>query len=90
MPLRKALSPDLLRRLAVALGLLISVVMVARSQAGGDQLNLLSRGWLLAERGELIPYGNPLSSGGDGPGSRPRSPSARRCSSGRTTARRSS
>ncbi len=42
--------------------------MVARSQAGGDQLNLLARGWLLAERGHLIPYGNPLSSGGDGPG----------------------
>lgn len=68
MPLRQAISPDHLRRLAVALGLLISVVMVARSQAGGDQLNLLSRGWLLAFRGELIPYGNPLSSGGDGPG----------------------
>ncbi len=68
MPRRQALSPDLLRRLAVALGLLVSVVMVARSQAGGDQLNLLARGWLLAERGELIPYGNPLSSGGDGPG----------------------
>ncbi len=68
MLLRKALTPDLLRRLAVALGLLISIVMVARSQAGGDQLNLLARGWLLAFRGELIPYGNPLSSGGDGPG----------------------
>lgn len=68
MPRRQLLSPDLLRRLAVALGLLVSVVMVARSQAGGDQLNLLARGWLLAERGALIPYGNPLSSGGDGPG----------------------
>jgi hypothetical protein len=42
--------------------------MVARSQVGGDQLNLLSRGWLLEARGVLIPYGNPLSSGGDGPG----------------------
>ncbi|MEO7795352.1 MAG: hypothetical protein ABIV06_11325 [Thermoanaerobaculia bacterium] len=42
--------------------------MVVRTQVGGDQLNLLSRGWLLAERGQLIPYGNPLSSGGDGPG----------------------
>ena len=68
MPARRILSPDNLRRLAVALGLLVSVVMCARSQAGGDQLNLLARGWLLAERGELIPYGNPLSSGGDGPG----------------------
>lgn len=57
-----------LRRAAVLLGLVLSAAMVARSQAGGDQLNLLSRGWLLAERGELIPYGNPLSSGGDGPG----------------------
>lgn len=34
----------------------------------GDQLNLLARGWLLAERGELVPYGNPLSTGGNGPG----------------------
>jgi hypothetical protein len=35
---------------------------------GGDQLSLLSRGWLLAERSELVPYGNPLSGGGYGPG----------------------
>lgn len=68
MPAKTLLSPDLLRRVAVVLGLLVSAAMVARSQAGGDQLNLLARGWLLAERGELIPYGNPLSSGGDGPG----------------------
>jgi hypothetical protein len=63
-----ALAPDRLRRLAIVLGILVSAVMVVRAQAGGDQLNLLARGWLLAERGELVPYGNPLSSGGDGPG----------------------
>lgn len=68
MPARQILSPESLRRLAVALGLLLSTLMVVRAQAGGDQLNLLSRGWLLVERGQLIPYGNPLSSGGDGPG----------------------
>lgn len=68
MPFRATSTPDLLRRLAVVAGLLLSLVMVVRAQAGGDQLNLLSRGWLLVERGQLIPYGNPLSSGGDGPG----------------------
>lgn len=68
MQARQILSPDSLRRLAVVLGLVLSALMVVRAQAGGDQLNLLSRGWLLVERGQLIPYGNPLSSGGDGPG----------------------
>jgi hypothetical protein len=42
--------------------------MVLRAQAGGDQLNLLARGWLWSARGEFVPYGNPLSSGGNGPG----------------------
>lgn len=42
--------------------------MLVRAQVGGDQLNLLARGWLLVERGVLVPYGNPLSTGGDGPG----------------------
>ncbi len=42
--------------------------MVIRSQVGGDQLNLLARGWLLAARGQFIPYGNPLSTGGKAPG----------------------
>ena len=65
---RSTKFPDLLRRAAVVAGLLISLLMVVRAQAGGDQLNLLARGWLLAERGQLVPYGNPLSSGGDGPG----------------------
>ena len=54
--------------LAFVLGLLLSAAMLWRAQAGGDQLNLLTRGWLWAERGELVTYGNPLSSGGSGPG----------------------
>ena len=36
------------------LGLLISIWMVARSQVGGDQLNLLARGWFLADEGQWI------------------------------------
>ncbi|HYN23274.1 MAG TPA: hypothetical protein VE078_20105, partial [Thermoanaerobaculia bacterium] len=51
-----------------AVGLLISLGMVARSQVGGDQLNLLGRGWLLAEEGKWISYGNPMSTGGKAPG----------------------
>jgi hypothetical protein len=51
-----------------AIGILISVVMLIRSVTGGDQLNLLARGWLLAARGRFIPYGNPMSSGGKSPG----------------------
>ena len=57
-----------LRRLVFAAGLLLSLLLLARSQVGGDQLNLLARGWLLAERGILIPYGNPLSNEGKEPG----------------------
>ncbi len=68
MSARLSLRPDLVRQGAIALGLLLSAFMVFRAQAGGDQLNLLARGWLLEARGELIAYGNPLSSGGDGPG----------------------
>lgn len=49
-------------------GLAISLVMVARSQVGGDQLNLLARGWLFAERGTWVQYGNPTSAGGNEPG----------------------
>jgi hypothetical protein len=44
------------------------LLMAWRAQSGGDQLNLLSRGWLWAERGVFLPYGNPLSSGGYDPG----------------------
>ncbi|MCB1009747.1 MAG: hypothetical protein KDB94_12755, partial [Acidobacteria bacterium] len=61
-------TDDLLRRLLVVAGLLLSAWMVSRAELGGDQLNLLSRGWLWAAQGELVPYGNPLSSGGNGPG----------------------
>ena len=51
-----------------ALGLLLSLLLALRSQVGGDQLNLLARGWLLLARGEWVPYGNPSSSGGAVPG----------------------
>jgi hypothetical protein len=51
-----------------AIGLALSLLLALRSQAGGDQLNLLARGWLLVARGEWIPYGNPSSSGGAVPG----------------------
>jgi hypothetical protein len=50
------------------LGLLISLLMLARSQVGGDQFNLLARGWLLADQGVWIQYGNPTSAGGKEPG----------------------
>ncbi|HEX9945463.1 MAG TPA: hypothetical protein VGG03_25910 [Thermoanaerobaculia bacterium] len=42
--------------------------MLVRSQVGGDQLNLLARGWLLAAEGKWISYGNPMSTGGKAPG----------------------
>ncbi len=57
-----------LRWALFAAGLALSAWMVARSQIGGDQLNLLARGWLLVEEGEWVPYGNPTSSGGAQPG----------------------
>jgi hypothetical protein len=62
------LTANRLRAGALALGLVVSAALVALAQAGGDQLNLLARGWLLAARGELVPYGNPLSTGGAAPG----------------------
>jgi hypothetical protein len=49
-------------------GLALTGWMVTRGQVGGDQLNLLARGWLLAAEGRFIPHGNPLSSGGNAPG----------------------
>jgi len=49
-------------------GLGLSSLMVLRAQVGGDQLNLLARGWLWAAEGRLVPHGNPLSSGGNAPG----------------------
>lgn len=57
------------RRLVFLVGLGLMLVLACRAQSGGDQLNLLSRGWLWAERGVFLPYGNPLSNGGVGPGS---------------------
>jgi hypothetical protein len=54
--------------LLFAAGLLISCAMVARGQVGGDQLNLLARGWLWAAEGRFISYGNPMSTGGNAPG----------------------
>jgi hypothetical protein len=53
---------------AFAGGLLLAALMVARSQVGGDQLNLLARGWLLAVRRQMVWFGNPLSTGGKAPG----------------------
>ncbi len=53
---------------AFALGLLLSAVLVVRSQVAGDQLNLLARGWLLLDEGRWISYGNPMSTGGKTPG----------------------
>jgi hypothetical protein len=50
------------------LGLLLSALLIARQQVGGDQLNLLARGWLLAVDGRFISYGNPTSAGGNAPG----------------------
>jgi hypothetical protein len=51
-----------------ALGLALSVLFWTRQAIGGDQLNLLARGWLLAVDGRWIPYGNPMSTGGATPG----------------------
>jgi hypothetical protein len=51
-----------------AVGLGLAGLMLVRSQAGGDQLNLLARGWLLAAEGKWISYGNPMSTGGKAPG----------------------
>ena len=57
-----------LRWVLVALGAGVGLVMVARCQVGGDQLNLLARGWLLAERGQWVQFGMPTSAGGLAPG----------------------
>jgi hypothetical protein len=51
-----------------AFGLLVSLLALARGQVGGDQLNLLARGWALAADGHWISYGNPMSTGGKAPG----------------------
>lgn len=59
---------DRLRAVALALGLAIPFALIPLAQPGGDQLNLLARGWLFAEHGDLVERGNPLSSGGHAPG----------------------
>ncbi|MBV8201478.1 MAG: hypothetical protein JOZ15_12720 [Acidobacteria bacterium] len=67
----RALPPRTAERLiwtAFAAGVLLAALMVARSQVGGDQLNLLARGWLLAVRRQMVWFGNPLSTGGKAPG----------------------
>ena len=61
-------SPQRWRTGLFVLGLVISVIMLARCQVGGDQLNMLARGWLLAEAGQWVPYGVHTSAGGDSPG----------------------
>ncbi|MGH6958963.1 MAG: hypothetical protein ACREE7_00615, partial [Dongiaceae bacterium] len=66
--LPEAAAAGRLRWALFAMGLALSAWMVARSQVGGDQLNLLARGWLLVEEGVWVPYGNPTSSGGAQPG----------------------
>jgi hypothetical protein len=71
IPPRPALSPAAAARWVwglFGLGLLLSALLIARQQVGGDQLNLLARGWLLAVDGRFISYGNPTSAGGNAPG----------------------
>jgi len=63
-----ALSAPRLVWTVFAAGLLLSVLLLVRSQSAGDQLNLLSRGWLWAAKGQFLPYGNPMSTGGKAPG----------------------
>jgi hypothetical protein len=62
------MAPALLRRSALALGLALPFALLPLARPGGDQLNLLARGWMLAEHGVVIERGNPLSSGGHAPG----------------------
>ena len=50
-----------------AVGLAISLVMVARSQVSGDQLNMLARGWLFTH-GEWVQFGLTTSANGKTPG----------------------
>ena len=57
-----------LRRWSLALGVAVPFALLPLARPGGDQLNLLARGWLLAEHGVVVERGNPLSSGGHAPG----------------------
>ena len=47
-----------------AFGLAMSILMVARGQVAGDQLNHLGRGWHLAMEGRWVPFGPPATKGG--------------------------
>jgi hypothetical protein len=70
-PARGRLSQRTAERLiwtAFGAGLVLTALLVARSQVGGDQLNLLARGWLLAARRQMVWFGNPMSTGGKAPG----------------------
>jgi hypothetical protein len=49
-------------------GLAISTILVYRSQVAWDPLQMLARGWLLAERGVWVPFGVEGSAGGYAPG----------------------
>ncbi len=49
-------------------GLAVAAILLFRALPAGDQLNLLARGWLLADQGIFISYGNPMSTGGKAPG----------------------
>jgi hypothetical protein len=61
-------TADSLRRIGFIVGLALMLLLAGRAQSGGDQLNLLARGWLWVERGVFLPFGNPLSNGGVEPG----------------------
>ena len=52
----------------VVLGIVLTFFLWTRSQIAGDQLNMLSRGWLLVAEGEWVPFGQPTSAGGKQPG----------------------
>ena len=58
-----ALSGRWIRLALLVAGFGVSCLMVFRSQVGGDQIALLSRGWMLAAKGILIPHGNPAAVG---------------------------
>ncbi len=66
---RAALFGPIFSRLPVlfAVGLAISLVMVARSQISGDQLNMLARGWLFTHA-EWVQFGMTTSANGKEPG----------------------
>jgi hypothetical protein len=68
-PGRETLLGPIFSRLSVlfVLGLVLSLLMVARSQVSGDQLNMLARGWLFTH-GEWVQFGLTTSANGKAPG----------------------